>query len=72
MRAERKETIDDLERTSCDNLFHAFYGAYHENLDEDTTHYQRRRCSPVSLVSRNVRCNVDIHGCFLERGSVKR
>ena len=22
-RAERKETIDDLERTSCDNLFHS-------------------------------------------------
>jgi len=22
-RAEQKETIDDLERTSCDNLFHS-------------------------------------------------
>jgi len=22
-RAKRKETIDDLERTSCDNLFHS-------------------------------------------------
>jgi len=32
----------------------AYFGAHHENLNEDRLHYQRRRCSPMTLDSENI------------------
>jgi len=37
---------------------HAFFGAHHKNLNEDRVidlHCQQRRCSPVTLISGNIR-----------------
>jgi len=34
---------------------HASFGAHHENLNEDRPYYQRRRCSPMTLDSGNIR-----------------
>jgi len=33
----------------------ASFGAHHENLNEDRLHYQRRRCSPMTLDSDNIK-----------------
>jgi len=43
--------------TSIANIFktRASFGAHHENLNEDRLHYQRRRCSPMTLDSGNIR-----------------
>jgi len=54
----KSTTLDDLERpllTLFKNI-HASFGAHHENLNEDTpVHYVRRKCSPVTLVSGNIK-----------------
>jgi len=33
----------------------ASFGAHHENLNEDRLYYQRRRCSPMTLDSDDIR-----------------
>jgi len=33
----------------------AYFGAHHENMNEDRLHCQRRRCSPMTLDSDNIR-----------------
>ena len=49
----------------------ASFGAHHENLNEDRLHYQRRRCSPITLDSDNVRF-MRIFAVVPCRGGVKR
>jgi len=34
---------------------HATFGAHRVNLNEDRSHYQRRRCSPMTLDSGNIK-----------------
>jgi len=52
----KSTTFDDLEGhyALCFKA-RASFGAHHENLNEDWLHYQRRRCSPMTLYSDNIR-----------------
>jgi len=58
-------TLDDLEGPLC-NLFQntCVLGAHRLNLNEGA-HYQRRRRSPMTLVSGNMRFFADIRRGFL-------
>jgi len=47
----------------------ASFGAHHENLNEDRLHYQRRRCSPMTLDSDNIR-SMRIFAGVLWKGGV--
>ena len=52
----KSTTLDDLEGqiTLCFKI-RASFGAHHENLNEDRLYCQRRRCSPMTLDSDNIR-----------------
>ena len=52
----KSTTLDDLEGPLCNLFQNTFvFGAHHENLNEDRhILYQRRRCSPVTLISSNI------------------
>jgi len=49
-------TLDDLEGpyALCFKI-RASFGAHHENLNEDRLQNERRRCSPMTLDSDNIR-----------------
>jgi len=40
---------------SVSNKIHAYFRAYHENVNEDRPMLSQRRCSPMTLVSGNIR-----------------
>jgi len=48
-------TLDDLERpfrTLYQNV--CVFGAHYENFNEDTSYYQRQKCSAMTVVSDNI------------------
>jgi len=37
---------------------HAYFGAHHENLNEDRPYYRRRRCSPMTQIIMHIKVAV--------------
>jgi len=66
----KSTTLDDLERPLYALCFktRASFGSHNENLNEDGVNYQRRRCSPMTLDSDNIRFMSIFAGVSLERG----